>query len=145
MKLGRLGVICIMHLPITGDQMTKKQLMQQAITVQMKVPPHLYTPTIQFYRDMLGFNEITKHALSIGFEIDHVSGISQAETWLEVVADGISLLWRRSTSRRLVSCVVTKLSRCWTSFSYFGRQAQPPSFIRWLVAFSRTSEINRIN
>lgn len=62
----------------------------------MKVPPHQYEATIQFYRDVLGLKEITKHAPSIGFEfgqnnlwIDSVSSISQAEIWLEVVTNDL--------------------------------------------------------
>jgi hypothetical protein len=53
--------------------------------IAMKVPPHLYEATVQFYRSVLGHKEITKHAPSVGFEfgsnnlwIDRVPGISQA-------------------------------------------------------------------
>ncbi len=58
--------------------------------IATKVPSHLCEATIQFYRDVLGLEEITKHAPSVGFEfgsnilwIDRVPGISQTETWLE--------------------------------------------------------------
>lgn len=64
--------------------------------IAMKIPPHLYEATIQFYRDVLGLKEITKHAPSISFEfgsnnlwIDRVTGISQAEIWLEVVTSDL--------------------------------------------------------
>lgn len=62
----------------------------------MKVPPHLYEATVQFYRDVLGLREITKHVPAVGFEfgsnnlwIDRVPGISQAEIWLEVVTNNL--------------------------------------------------------
>ena len=64
--------------------------------IAMKVPPHLYETTIEFYRDVLGLKELTNHAPSVGFEfgsnnlwIDRVPGISQSETWLEVVTNDI--------------------------------------------------------
>lgn len=64
--------------------------------IAMKVPPHAYEATVRFYRDVLGLVEITTHASSVGFEfgsnhlwIDRVPGISQAETWLEVVTDDL--------------------------------------------------------
>lgn len=64
--------------------------------IAMKVPPHLYDATVQFYRDVLGLKEITTHAPAVGFEfgsnnlwIDRVSGISQAEIWLEILTNDI--------------------------------------------------------
>lgn len=64
--------------------------------IAIKVPPHQYEATIQFYRDVLGFEELTEHAPSVGFKfgsnnlwIDRVPGISQAETWLEVVTNDL--------------------------------------------------------
>jgi len=65
--------------------------------IAMKVPPHLYESSIQFYREVLGFKEITTHAPSVGFEfgsnnlwIDRVPGISQAEIWLEVITKSLT-------------------------------------------------------
>jgi catechol 2,3-dioxygenase-like lactoylglutathione lyase family enzyme len=65
--------------------------------IAMKVPPHQYDATVAFYRDVLGLKEITAHAPAVGFEfgaknlwIDRVPGMSQAETWLEVVTDDIA-------------------------------------------------------
>ncbi len=66
--------------------------------IAMKVPPHEYEPTITFYRDVLGLPQITEPAssstTSVRFAfgdkvlwIDRVPTISQAELWLEVVAD----------------------------------------------------------
>jgi catechol 2,3-dioxygenase-like lactoylglutathione lyase family enzyme len=79
--------------------------------IAMKVPPHLYETTIQFYRDVLGLKEITKHAPSVGFEfgsnnlwIDRVPGISQAETWLEVVTNDIEAASAHLKSAGVVRC-----------------------------------------
>ncbi|MEO4045851.1 hypothetical protein AAFN46_02015 [Pseudomonas sp. CAU 1711] len=76
--------------------MSAKPMFTAGRNIAMKVPPHLYEATIQFYRDVLGLKEITQHAPSVGFEfgsnnlwIDKVAGISQAETWLEVLTDDI--------------------------------------------------------
>lgn len=79
--------------------------------IAMKVPPHLYEATIQFYRNVLGFKEITKHAPSIGFEfgtnnlwIDCVPGISQAEIWLEVVTNDIAAASEHLKAEGVVRC-----------------------------------------
>jgi catechol 2,3-dioxygenase-like lactoylglutathione lyase family enzyme len=65
--------------------------------IAMKVPPHQYEATVSFYRDVLGLKELTTHAPSVGFQfgsnnlwIDRVAGMSQAETWLEVVTNDIA-------------------------------------------------------
>ncbi len=66
--------------------------------IAMKVPPHEYTPTIAFYRDILGFALIPGGAASstesVRFAfgdqilwIDRAPGLSQAEIWLEIVTD----------------------------------------------------------
>ncbi|WP_439887709.1 hypothetical protein ACSX1C_00145 [Pseudomonas sp. MBLB4123] len=77
--------------------MSKKVTFAAGRNIAMKVPPHLYEATVQFYRDVLGLREITEHAPAVGFEfgsnnlwIDSVAGMSQAETWLEVVTDDIA-------------------------------------------------------
>jgi len=64
--------------------------------IAMKVPPHVYDATVRFYREVLGLPEIAAHAPSVVFEfgsvrlwIDRVPGISQAETWLEVVTNDL--------------------------------------------------------
>lgn len=79
--------------------------------IAMKVPPHLYEATIQFYRDVLGLKEITKHAPSVGFEfgsnnlwIDRVPGISQAETWLEVVTSDLTAASEHLKTAGVVRC-----------------------------------------
>ena len=79
--------------------------------IAMKLPPHVYEATIKFYREVLGLREITKHAPSVGFEfgasnlwLDRVPGISQAETWLEVVADDIAAASRHFEAAGVVRC-----------------------------------------
>jgi hypothetical protein len=60
--------------------------------IAMKVPVHEYEATIKFYREILGFKELTPEGESdCRFDfggkvlwIDCVSTISQAEIWLEV-------------------------------------------------------------
>lgn len=65
--------------------------------IAMKVPPHQWEETVRFYRDVLGLRTID-HAPttppSVCFEfganrlwIDCVTGMSQAELWLEIVTD----------------------------------------------------------
>ncbi len=62
--------------------------------IAMKVPPHLWDATVQFYRDVVGL-KVIEHAPtvppSVGFEfganqlwVDRVDGMSQAEIWLEL-------------------------------------------------------------
>ena len=79
--------------------------------IAMKVPPHLYETTIQFYRDVLGLEPITEHAPSVGFKfgfnnlwIDRVVGLSQAETWLEVVTNDIAAASEQLKAAGIVRC-----------------------------------------
>jgi catechol 2,3-dioxygenase-like lactoylglutathione lyase family enzyme len=79
--------------------------------IAMKVPPHLYEATIQFYRDVLGLKEITKNAPAVGFEfgsnnlwIDRVPGMSQAETWLELVTNDIAAASEYLKAAGVVRC-----------------------------------------
>lgn len=66
--------------------------------IAMKVPAHEYDRTVRLYRDVLCLHELTEPAASstesVRFAfgdkvlwIDRVSGLSQAEIWLEIVAD----------------------------------------------------------
>ena len=68
--------------------------------IAMKVPAHEYDRTVTFYRDVLGFKELTDPADSstdtTRFEfgnkvlwIDRVPGMSQAELWLEIETDDV--------------------------------------------------------
>jgi catechol 2,3-dioxygenase-like lactoylglutathione lyase family enzyme len=68
--------------------------------IAVKVPPHEFEATVAFYKDVLGLEQIEASATgdfeSVVFEfgdknlwIDRISGLSQGEIWLEVVADDI--------------------------------------------------------
>jgi catechol 2,3-dioxygenase-like lactoylglutathione lyase family enzyme len=65
----------------------------------MKVPSHEYERTVAFYRDILGLRQLDpapSATESVRFEfgdkilwIDDVPAMTQAELWLEVVADDL--------------------------------------------------------
>ena len=64
--------------------------------IALKVPPHQYDATVRFYRDVIGLKPLDNHPPAIGFEfganqlwIDRVESLSQAELWLEVVAEDV--------------------------------------------------------
>jgi catechol 2,3-dioxygenase-like lactoylglutathione lyase family enzyme len=91
--------------------MSKKVKFAAGRNIAMKLPPHLYDATLQFYRDVLGLKEIKKHAPSVGFKfgsnnlwLDRVPGISQAETWLEVVTNDISAAAKHLEAAGIVRC-----------------------------------------
>lgn len=91
--------------------MAKNATFTAGRNIAMKVPPHLFDATVQFYRDVLGFKTIEKHPPSVGFEfggnnlwIDRVPSISQAEIWLEVVTDDISTASIHLESAGIVRC-----------------------------------------
>lgn len=91
--------------------MTKKVMFEAGRNIAMKVPPHLYEATVQFYRDVLGLKELTRHNPSVGFEfgsnylwIDSVVGISQAETWLEIVTNDIEAAAKHLKAAGVVRC-----------------------------------------
>ncbi|QZO15617.1 VOC family protein [Pseudoalteromonas piscicida] len=79
--------------------------------IAMKLPPHQYDATLQFYRDVIGLKEITEHTPSVGFEfgsnnlwLDSVPGISQAETWLEIVTNDIAAASEHLKAAGVVRC-----------------------------------------
>jgi catechol 2,3-dioxygenase-like lactoylglutathione lyase family enzyme len=79
--------------------------------IAMKVPPHLYEVTVQFYRDVVGLELIKKHSSSVGFEfganqlwIDRVPGLSQAEIWLELTTNDVSAASEHLKSAGVVRC-----------------------------------------
>ena len=91
--------------------MTKQAKFSAGRNIAMKVPPHQYDATIHFYRSVLGLKEITEHAPAIGFEfgsnnlwIDRVPGMSQAEIWLEIVTDEISVAADQLKVEGVVRC-----------------------------------------
>jgi catechol 2,3-dioxygenase-like lactoylglutathione lyase family enzyme len=79
--------------------------------IAMKLPSHVYEASVHFYRDVLGLKEITRHSPSVGFEfgsnnlwLDRVPGISQAETWLEIVTNDISAASEHLKAAGVVRC-----------------------------------------
>lgn len=77
----------------------------------MKVPPHLYQKTVDFYRDVLGLPQLDVRESTVRFEfganqlwIDRVSGISQAETWLEVVTNDVAKAAKLLAEANVVRC-----------------------------------------
>lgn len=79
--------------------------------IALKVPPHAWEATVAFYRDVLQLPEITAHAPEIGFEfgpsqlwLDRAPGLSQAETWLEVLTDDIDDAASRLAGAGIVRC-----------------------------------------
>ncbi len=64
--------------------------------IAIKVPSHLHEATVGFYRDVLGLEQLARHLPAVVFDfgsqqlwIDEVPGMSQAETWLEVITSDI--------------------------------------------------------
>jgi len=62
----------------------------------MKVPPHQHAQTVRFYSEVLGLERLPDLGDSACFEfggkrlwIDRVPGMSQAELWLEIVANDL--------------------------------------------------------
>jgi catechol 2,3-dioxygenase-like lactoylglutathione lyase family enzyme len=77
-----------------------KPVFRAGRNIAMKVPEHEYERTVAFYRDTLGFQLLAGtapgSAETTAFEfgdkvlwIDRVTTLSQAEVWLEVVAEDI--------------------------------------------------------
>lgn len=79
--------------------------------IAMKVPPHVYEATVQFYRDVVGLKLIEEQSPSIRFAfganqlwIDCVPGLSQAEIWLELITNEISVASDHLKSANVVRC-----------------------------------------
>lgn len=73
---------------------------QPGKNIAMRIPAHEYDSTVRFYRDVLGFKEISGSGVgdTPRFEfggkvlwLDRMPGLSQAEIWLEVVTNDIGL------------------------------------------------------
>lgn len=79
--------------------------------IAMKVPPHEYEATIQFYRDVVGLTPIDTQPPNVGFEfgdkqlwIDRVPTVSQAEIWLEIVTDDLDAAAQQLGAAGIVRC-----------------------------------------
>jgi catechol 2,3-dioxygenase-like lactoylglutathione lyase family enzyme len=80
--------------------------------IALKVPPHQYEATVRFYRDVLGLKVLDNHLPAVGFEfgsnqlwIDRVTGISQAELWLEIVTDEVAAASAHSNPASIINIV----------------------------------------
>jgi catechol 2,3-dioxygenase-like lactoylglutathione lyase family enzyme len=79
--------------------------------IAMKVPPHQYEATVRFYRDVVGLRAIDEHLPDVSFAfgsnrlwIDRVEGMSQAELWLELVADDVGAASKHLEAASVVRC-----------------------------------------
>lgn len=78
----------------------------------MKVPPHQYDATVQFYRDVLGLAELptpgdagTSFAFgAMRLWIDRVPTMTQAELWLEVITNDPAAAARTLAAAGVVRC-----------------------------------------
>jgi hypothetical protein len=77
----------------------------------MKVPPHEFNQTINFYKNILGLKQTGKDGKSIAFDfgektlwIDKVPGISQAEIWLEIITNDLKAAENYFKSKKIVRC-----------------------------------------
>ena len=91
--------------------MTTKARFAAGRNIAIKVPPHQFEATVSFYRDVLGLAESRRQAASIAFEfganrlwIDRVAGMSQAETWLEVVTNDLDAAAWQLAAAGVVRC-----------------------------------------
>lgn len=92
--------------------MNEKAMFAGGRNIAMKVPPHLWNATVQFYQDVVGL-KVIEHAPSVppsvGFEfganqlwIDRVDGLSQAEIWLELSTSDVQAAARHLESAGVV-------------------------------------------
>ena len=80
--------------------------------IAMKVPPHEWERTVDFYRDVIGLKVVDQPPTvppSICFDfggirlwIDRVDGLSQAELWLELTTDDLESAEERFRSAGVV-------------------------------------------
>lgn len=94
--------------------MNKRLRIAGGRNIAMKVPPHVWDTTVQFYRDVIGLRVLERAPTlppSVGFEfgsnqlwVDRVDGLSQAEIWLELnthdLQDAASHLMSAGIARR---------------------------------------------
>lgn len=81
------------------------------INIAMKLPPHVFDQTVNFYKDVLRLPVIKEESASVVLEfgsnrlwLDRAGQFSQAEIWLEIFTDDIPVaadcLNRRGVVRR---------------------------------------------
>ena len=94
-----------------GSAQTGANLLRAGRNIALKVPPHQWDATVQFYRQTLGLPELTNFAPDVAFQfganqlwIDRVATISQAELWLELVTDDTKAAARHLERAGVVRC-----------------------------------------
>jgi hypothetical protein len=77
----------------------------------MKIPPHEFDHTVEFYRDIPGLPILEEEAPTIVFEfdgkrlwLDKADHMSQAEIWLEIQCDNVEAAAEYLKSRRMNRC-----------------------------------------
>jgi catechol 2,3-dioxygenase-like lactoylglutathione lyase family enzyme len=91
--------------------MTTKATFAAGRNIAIKVPPHQYDATVRFYRNVLGLTELATEAGAVSFEfgpnrlwIDRSPGMSQAETWLEIVTNDLETAAGELAAAGVVRC-----------------------------------------
>ncbi len=81
------------------------------IDIAIKVPPHQYQQTLNFYRYVIGLEEITDKPPATGFVlgpnrlwIDEAPGMSQAEIWLELFTSDFQLAEKHVAENGVTRC-----------------------------------------
>lgn len=81
------------------------------IDIAIKVPPHQYQQTLNFYRNVIGLEEITDKPPATGFVlgpnrlwIDEAPGMSQAEIWLELFTSDFQLAEKHVAENGVTRC-----------------------------------------
>ena len=79
--------------------------------IAMKIPPHEYSATVKFYRDVIGLPQIESMLPDIVFKfgdkrlwLDAVDHISQAEIWLEIKTDDVTAAAEYLAQKDIVRC-----------------------------------------
>ena len=77
--------------------------------IAMKVPPHQYSQTVEFYRDVVGLPLVEELAPNVVFDfggkrlwLDKVDQISHAEVWLEIHCEDVEVAARYLGSKGVV-------------------------------------------
>lgn len=88
-----------------------KPKFEGGINLAMKVPPHQFDAVVSFYRQTLALEEIEPLQPDIVFRlgpnrlwIDKVSGMSQAEIWLEVITNDTAAATAHLSDAGIVRC-----------------------------------------
>ncbi len=89
----------------------RKPLYEPGRNIAMKVPPHQWAATVQFYHDTLGLRLLPQYKPHTVFAfgdknlwIDRVESISQAELWLEIRTTHIKRAAANLAKHKIVRC-----------------------------------------